>query len=132
MGDRLHNIRNMIISLIEEYQPDKIAFEDIQLQQGAVNNVATFKVLAEVYGIISELATGLHIENESYLAGTWRKGLGIIGRKRDEQKANAQRWVKDRYGLKVSEDAADAICIGAYAAGIRCGKQAPAKDCAWS
>lgn len=125
LGDRLHRIRNMIISLIEEYKPDKIAFEDIQLQQGHINNVDTFKILAEVYGIISELATGLKIENEPYLAGTWRKGLGIVGRKRDEQKENAQRWVLDTYGIRVKEDEADAICIGAYAAGKRCAKQKP-------
>lgn len=125
LGDRLHRIRNMIISLIEKYNPDKIVFEDIQLQQGHINNVDTFKILAEVYGIISELATGLKIDNEPCLAGTWRRSLGIAGRKRDEQKENAQRWVFDTYGIHVKEDEADAICIGAYAAGIRCAKQKP-------
>lgn len=123
LGDRLHRIRETVISFIEQYNPNKIVFEDIQLQQGQINNVETFKILAEVYGIIFELATGLKMENDAYLAGTWRKGLGIVGRKRDEQKRNAQKWVFDTYGIHVKEDEADAICIGAYASGIRCEKQ---------
>ena len=119
MGVRLTHIRDKISSLIEQYHPDLIAFEDIQLQQ----NVETFKVLAHVFGIVWELAEELNIKNESILAGTWRKGLGIIGRTRPEQKKNAQRWVYNNFNLSVSEDAADAICIGAYASGIRCQKQ---------
>lgn len=119
MGVRLTHIRDKISSLIEQYNPDLIAFEDIQLQQ----NVETFKVLAHVFGIVWELAEELHIKNESILAGAWRKGLGIIGRTRPEQKKNAQRWVYNNFNLSVSEDAADAICIGAYASGIRCQKQ---------
>lgn len=119
MGVRLTHIRDKISSLIEQYRPDLIAFEDIQLQQ----NVETFKVLAHVFGIVWELAEELNIKNESILAGTWRKGLGIIGRARPEQKKNAQRWVYNNFNLSVSEDAADAICIGAYASGIRCQKQ---------
>lgn len=86
-------------------------------------NVETFKVLAHVFGIIWELAEELNIKNEPILSGTWRKGLGIAGRTRSEQKKNAQKWVSDNFNLKVSEDAADAICIGAYSTGIRCKKQ---------
>ena len=119
MGVRLTHIRDKSSSLIEQYHPDLIAFEDIQLQQ----NVETFKVLAHVFGIVWELAEELNIKNESILASTWRKGLGIIGRTRSEQKKNAQRWVYNNFNLSVSEDAADAICIGAYASGIRCQKQ---------
>lgn len=119
MGVRLTHIRDKVNSLIEQYHPDLIAFEDIQMQQ----NVETFKVLAHVFGIIWELAEELHIKNESILASTWRKGLGIAGRTRPEQKKNTQRWVIDNFNLSVSEDAADAICIGAYASGIRDKKQ---------
>lgn len=123
LGVRLYKIRQKVIELVNKYIPDKIVFEDIQLQQGAVNNVVTFKSLAEVFGIIYEFATESGIDNEAILAGTWRKGLGIAGRKRDEQKDNAQKWVFDNCGIRVVEDEADAICIGAYAAGIRTAKQ---------
>ena len=132
LGIRLYKIRQKVEELINLYHPDKIIFEDIQLQdeiysQKNVGNVKTFKTLAEVFGIIYELATELNIDNEAYLAGTWRKGLGIAGNHRDQQKANAQKWVYDNYGIKVVDDEADAICIGAYGAGIRTSKQKEAK-----
>ena len=121
---RLWKIRQKVIALVLTYKPDKIVYEDIQLQQGAVNNVETFKTLAEVFGIIYEYATEAGIPNEAILSGTWRKGLGIVGYKREQYKPNAQKWVLDNCGIRVVEDEADAICIGAYAAGIKTARQA--------
>lgn len=119
MGIRLVKIRQKVLDLIEEYAPDEIIFEDIQLQGNVINNVDTFKKLAEVFGIIYELATEIEIPNSSVLASTWKSAIGIGGKYRPEQKRNAQAWVKETYGLSVSEDEADAVCIGAYASGIR-------------
>ena len=43
----------------------------------------------------------------------WRKVLGgNFGRKREEQKAAAIQYVKEKCGLEVTSDEADAICIG--------------------
>ena len=123
LGLRLCKIRQKVKELTEKYSPDKIIYEDIQLQEGAKNNIETFKILAEVFGIIYEYATEVNIPNEAILAGTWRKGLGIIGYKREQYKPNAQKWVLDNCGIRVVEDEADAICIGAYAAGIKTAKQ---------
>ena len=134
LGLRLWKIRQKVEELYRKYLPDKIVYEDIQLQQGMVNNVVTFKSLAEVFGIIYEYATELGLPNEAILSGTWRKGLGIAGTKREQYKPNTQKWVLDNCGVRVTEDEADAIAIGAYAAGIRMEKhtvkQAPAFD--WS
>lgn len=124
LGDRLYKIQEKVRQLIQTYQPDFVVLEEIQMQS-QINNVETFKALAQVQGVIICLLVELNIKYEIYLAGTWRKGLGIIGRKRDEQKKNAQRWVFDTYGIKTSEDASDAICIGAFGSGIRCKKQEP-------
>lgn len=134
LGLRLWKIRQKVIELVNKYDPDRIIYEDIQLQQGPINNVETFKTLAEVFGIIYEYATEIGKPNEAILSGTWRKGLGIAGRRRDEQKANAQKWVLDNCGVRVVEDEADAICIGAYAAGVRGKKQQITKlpDFDWS
>ena len=52
---RLVKIRNKVKALIEENDINFVAFEDIQLQNNVINNVATFKVLSEVYGVILEL-----------------------------------------------------------------------------
>lgn len=128
LGKRLWKIRQKVIELTTTYKPNKIVYEDIQLQEDATNNVKTFKTLAEVFGIIYEYATEAGIPNEAVLAGTWRSSLGIVGKYRDAQKANAQRWVLDNCGVRVVEDEADAICIGAHAAGIRTAKQKPVKE----
>lgn len=114
-GIRLMNIRNKIISLIKKYQPDQIAFEDIQLQNNVVNNVDTFKKLAEVFGIVYELATELGIPHLIVLSSTWKSSLSIKGRDRAAQKRSAQEWVKNKYNITPTQDECDAICIGAHA-----------------
>ena len=55
VGHRLTRIRNKVIKLIEDYNITDVAFEDIQLQTGSANNVVTYKVLAEVFGVIQQL-----------------------------------------------------------------------------
>ena len=57
IGDRLHYIKRKVQELIDKYEVDELAFEDIQFQkkvngQEVLNNVDTFKKLAEVYGVI--------------------------------------------------------------------------------
>ena len=114
IGERLHEIRERVAQLIADYGIDKLVFEDIQLQQNVQNNVKTFKILAEVFGVIFELATALEIPNQAVLAGTWKSTLGIKGKNRQEQKRNAQAWAQNTYGIKCTQDEADAICIGSH------------------
>ena len=115
IGIRLVKIRKKVLELISQFEIDKVYFEDIQLQGNVTNNVQTFKVLAEVFGVIYETLKEIDIPNETVLAGTWKSKLGIKGARRDEQKRNAQAYVQNTYGKKVSQDESDAICIGAYA-----------------
>ena len=112
LGERLCDIRKKIIELINEYDVDEIIFEDIQLQTNVGQNVQTFKVLAEVYGLVEQLASELKIPHRAYLASSWKSQLGIKGKNRAEQKRNAQKYVIDTYGIKCTQDEADAICIG--------------------
>lgn len=109
-GVRLEKIRNKVRSLIQEYEIDEVAFEDIQLQ----DNVETFKKLAEVFGVIYELLTELKIPNCAILASSWKSTLGIRGKQRPEQKRNAQQWVVNTYNIKPTQDEADAICLGVH------------------
>ena len=115
IGIRLVKIRKKVLELISQFEIDKVYFEDIQLQGNVTNNVQTFKVLAEVFGVIYETLKEIDMPNETVLAGTWKSKLGIKGARRDEQKRNAQAYVQNTYGKKVSQDESDAICIGAYA-----------------
>lgn len=119
IGERLHYIREKVSKLIADYDIDHIAFEDIQLQKTvngveSVNNVQTFKVLAEVFGVIYELAISLEIPYTVILASTWKSTLLIKGARRDEQKRNTQAFAQNTYSIKCTQDEADAICIGTH------------------
>ena len=109
---RLVKIRKKVIELIEQYNINKILLEDIQLQ-GQTNNVTTYKALAEVLGVLEELARELNIPHELVHSQTWKSVLDIKGRDRATQKRNAQAYVAATHGKKVSQDESDAICIGA-------------------
>lgn len=110
---RLVKIRKRVISLIEEYNINKILLEDIQLQ-GQTNNVTTYKALAEVLGVLEELAKGRNISHELIHSQTWKSTLGIKGRDRATQKRNAQEYVVNVYNIHASQDTCDAICIGTH------------------
>ena len=81
--------------------------------QGQVNNVQTFKVLAEIFGVTQEYLAEQGHSYHIVSSNTWKSKLGIKGRIRTEQKKACQQWVFDTYGKKVSQDESDAIAIGA-------------------
>ena len=114
IGERLYEIRCHVDKLISDYNIDEVVFEDIQLQNNVLNNVQTFKVLAEVFGIIDELLTEKKIPHTAVLASSWKSTLSIKGKTRPEQKRNAQSYVEKTYGVKATQDESDAICIGSH------------------
>ena len=114
IADRLYKIRKKVLELIKEYDITEAVLEDIQMQNNVVNNVQTFKTLAEVFGVLSELFIELKIPQSAVLASTWKSGLGIRGKDRAAQKRAAQSWVTETYGVCPTQDECDAICIGSY------------------
>lgn len=120
---RLVKIRNKVQELVTQYDITEVVLEDIQQQNNIANNVQTFKILAEVYGVIVELLTELKIPHISVLSTSWKSTLNIKGRDRQTQKRNAQSYVTQTYNIKATQDESDAICIGDHYL-----KQNP---CAW-
>lgn len=117
IGVRLTKLRTKVQELINQYHPNEVIFEDIQEQ----NNIQTFKVLAQVYGVMSELLTSLKIPHSTLLAVQWKSDLKIKGKARAEQKRNAQQYVQNTYNIKATQDESDAICIGtAYLESRKC------------
>ena len=110
---RLVKIRKKVIDIIQQYDVNLVLLEDIQLQ-GQTNNVTTYKALAEVMGVLEELCCELKIPHEIVHSQTWKSTLGIKGRDRATQKRNAQLFIAEAYGKKVSQDESDAICIGTH------------------
>lgn len=113
LGDRLYAYRNKLSELIDIYDIDEVALEDIQFQKDIPTAITTYRILAEIIGISEELLTEIKIPYQFVNSNTWKSKIGIKGKKREEQKKNAQAWVLKTYDLKVSSDAADAICLGA-------------------
>jgi Holliday junction resolvasome RuvABC endonuclease subunit len=108
-GDRLNRFRKQVKKLItEEQSVDKVLFEEIQLQQ----NVDTFKKLAMVYGVMMELLVELNIPYDIVSSNTWKSKCKIKKTVRETEKQAAQRYVLDNFGKKVTQDEADAICLG--------------------
>lgn len=112
IGKRLVAYRKKIEQLIEKYDVDTVAFEDIQMQN-QINNVQTFKILAEIFGVTQEYLAEQGHSYKIVSSSTWKSKLDIKGKKREEQKKNAQQYVLEHYNKKVSQDEADSICIGA-------------------
>jgi len=106
--ERMKEMNDKIIALIENVKPDYIVFEQVQFQ----NNYGTFQQLSQLQGIIMAYLFKINIGFNLIEPTAWKSCCCIKGRKRVEQKLNTQKFVKEKYGFDVSEDEADAIGIG--------------------
>ena len=117
LGDRLVQLRDKINNLIDEYNINEVIFEDIQLQDVNGNKetgIKTFKVLAEVFGVVYELLTERKIKNSSVLPIKWKAHFKIAGKGRSQEKKMAQAYALNNYNIKCTEDEADSLCIALY------------------
>lgn len=111
VGERLVDYKKHVEKLIYDNDIEEVAFEDIQMQN-QINNVQTFKVLAEIFGVTQEYLVEQGHSYHVVSSNTWKSQLNIKGKQRVEQKKNAQAYVLEHYNKKVSQDESDAICIG--------------------
>lgn len=117
VGNRLTQFRKKIIYLIEEYDIDEIVFEDIQLQDVNGNKetgIKTFKVLAEVFGVLHELCSEIKMPYTAVLPIKWKAHFKIAGKGRTQEKKMAQTYVEKNCNMKCTEDEADSLCIALY------------------
>ena len=114
VGKRLVQFREEVIKLINDYNITEVAFEEIQLQNNVVNNVQTFKILSEIYGVLQELVQELKLPYTIVSSNTWKSTMKIPKTKREEEKRRAQALVQTLFSIKATQDEADAICLGAH------------------
>ena len=116
LGKRLTNLKKKIQQLIEQYNINEVVFEDIQLQKinGQQDNVKTFKVLAEVIGMLEQYFTEQKIQYKIIQPNVWKATFKIAGKGRAQEKKLAQQEVLKRYAVDCTEDEADAICLGTH------------------
>lgn len=109
-------IKNWLIQLIQNWNPDIIGIEGIQLQQ--LNNktvgVTTYQTLARLQGILMATCVEQNTEYIIVPPATWRSHCEVKGRSRVDRKRSMQMKVKEWFDITVSDDIADAIGIGKY------------------
>lgn len=116
---RCSTIKNWLLSMINNWNPDVIGIEGIQFQDessGAKAGVTVFQGLARLQGILMEAC---YSEKKEYIVcptNTWRHHCGVKGVKRTDRKRSMQMLAKQWYDISVSDDEADAIGIGKYIA----------------
>lgn len=94
--------------LLVEHNITTLLIENIQLQR----NVQTFKTLAQLQGIFMALAHNHNIELYIISSNSWRSKVGLRGRNRTALKHAAVQLVYELYGIKATQDQAEAILIG--------------------
>ena len=117
LGERLEQLRNNIIQLIEIYNIDEIVFEDIQLQDINGNRetgIKTFKMLAEAFGVVHELVSEKNIQYAIVQPIKWKAYFKIAGKGRTQEKKMTQNYILNKYNIKCTEDEADSLCIALY------------------
>lgn len=116
--ERIAQTKAWVASMIEQHKPDIVYLEDIQLQkfEDGETAVLTYKKLAHLQGVLKNYCFENGIPYDIVPPNTWKSYNNIKGKTRSDQKKSAQLRVKALYELDVTQDEADAILIGRYAA----------------
>ncbi len=110
--ERSIQVKQWMISLIDQFQIDFVGLEGIQYQTAA--GVTTFETLARLQGILAATCYEEKISYKIASTNTWRAHCGVQGRTRPDKKRSMQRLVQEWFKIKPTEDEADAIGIGKY------------------
>lgn len=115
--EKINQTKHWVANMIQTWKPDLVVFEDIQLQKfDGGEAVVTFKKLAHLQGVLKNYCFENGIIYKIVSPSTWRAFNEIKGRERNDKKRNAQFKVKALYDVSVTQDEADAILIGRWAA----------------
>lgn len=109
-SERVRAMGVELCKIIEKYNPDKVVIEEVAQQ----SNPLTLKLLARIQGVIIGFCAAHNIDTYIVEPSKWRSTLRFkqgAGTKREELKAQSIQYIKNKYGLELSEDSCEAICI---------------------
>lgn len=115
---RIYIMRDGIKEILSKSKVDKIIVEEVRPEGGyGVGNQKTHRALMWLQAAIAFMVYDFDkkIEIEYIYPSSWRATCGIKngrGIVRSTLKEADIAFVKDKYGLDVNDDIADAICIG--------------------
>lgn len=107
---RVPKMMKEIKDVLDYYEPDIIVMEECLLKI----NIATVKLLSYLAGAIISWAADNQVEFRFQLPSEWRKRVEIVqGPKtpRDKLKQEAIDMVKEKFGIDVTDDEAEAVLI---------------------
>lgn len=119
-----HRIDRMvegIEELLKKYKFDHIYIEDVY-PEDTHNNIQVYKALVYLQGFVLHLLDKYNLSHTFYTASEWRAKCGIKtgrGIRRETLKVKDIQFVQGQFGIKVGDDAADAIGIGFAASGCK-------------
>ena len=114
--ERCAQVKQWMISLIEQYEIDFVGLEQIQLD--VQKSAPTFEALAHLQGILMLTCLEEHIPCKAAHISTWRAHCGVKGKTRPDVKRSMQLIVKKWFGIMPTDDEADSIGIGMYFADV--------------
>lgn len=118
--DRIMKTKYWFANMIQTWKPNLVVLEDIQLQKfDGGEAVITYKKLAHLQGVLENYCYENGYIYKVVPPATWRAFSEIKGKTRADKKRSAQLKVKELYDLNVSQDEADALLIGKWAAADR-------------
>ena len=109
-GGTLLGCKDKLVELLEEWKPEFVLLEDIQQQR----NVQTFKLLSALLGVLQVALEERGIKHEVVHVMTWRAKSQIQATNRATYKKLARDKVQELYGVKPTQDEAEAILIGRF------------------
>lgn len=124
---RISYICDEVKKLIKKVKPNRVAFEEIYMQQKynpytkkkdySATNISGFRSLSRCQGQLSRILWEMKMPYDIILETTWITAFGTYGNnvKREERKADVMAKVNEMYGLDITvDDISDAIGIAYY------------------
>ena len=109
--ERSFEMAKELWKVIKKYKPDELVIEQVQNQ----SNTKTVIILARLAGMLVGYAEAHGVKTHTVEPSKWRSALSYNQGpkvKRAELKQQSIDYVKEHYGLELSEDECEAICIG--------------------
>lgn len=107
---RIAYMKQWFASMLTVWEIDSVGLENVQYQ----GNPQTLITLSKLLGVLETTSLEYNIEPYIVSSQTWKSFCKVKGKNRQQDKQKAQARVKELHGIVVSQDAADAICLGEY------------------
>lgn len=110
IDSRFTTMAKGIWEFLDTYKPNIVYIEETY----TARNPQTTKVLTRLQGVVYAWCMNNECEFNTILPTQWRKYLKFNqkGAKREQLKKQSIKYILENYNLEVTDDEADAICIG--------------------